>query len=134
MTAAKVLDDIVGDFAAVVVAFVEHRSFLVDLSKEVAVETRVATEPGVGQMDVSKLAAAELIDLAAISLDPGEMAELRFAFDRHYCDIVRARTVGIGSDAQDDLLTGGFLKEAVDSEARAATAGLCGEPSRRQRW
>ncbi len=45
---AEIFDDVIGDIAAVVVAFVENRALLADLREEITIEAGVAPVRGIG--------------------------------------------------------------------------------------
>src|ERR1017187_6860220 len=77
---AKVVDNVVGELAAFVEAFVDDGAFLAHLRKEIAVEAGVASAGGVGHVDVRDAASGGLMDAAAIALDPGEMVAFVEAF------------------------------------------------------
>src|SRR6185312_10557055 len=82
----QLLDDIVRDQAAVVVALIDDDALLVDLGEEVAVEIGEAAPGGVGQVDIAELAAAEASHGACVTLYPRRIAQLplaRYGFDGH---------------------------------------------------
>ena len=80
--APQVIDDVVGDVAAAVVALIDDGGFLADLRKVVAVEIRITAGVGVGQVDVGHAAAGQFVHLAAIVFDPGVVAQARFRYPR----------------------------------------------------
>lgn len=125
--AAEVVEDVVGVEAAAIEALVDDGALLSGLGEKVAIEVGVAAAGGVGQIDVGELAVAELVDFAAVGLDPGEIAERGFAFERNNGDFTRAGGVGVGSDAQERGFAGGFFEEAVDLVGAANVAAVDGE-------
>ncbi len=104
------IDNIVGDEAALVPAFVEDQGLLVELRVEVAVEAGIAGAAGVGHVDVSYFAAGKLVYLAAVGFDPVKVAEAVFVVDGDHGDVAGVFAVGIGADMEHGLLAGGVRR------------------------
>jgi hypothetical protein len=92
--AAQNVDDVVGDEAAFVVAFVEDQGLLVELGVEIAVEVGVAGAAGVGHVDVGDFAAGKLVDFAHVAFDPVEVAQAVFVADGDDGDVAGVFAVG----------------------------------------
>ena len=112
--AGQMLDDVIGEQAAAVEALVNHRAFSVGLREEVAVEARVAAVARVGQVNVSELTIAHLIDLAAVAFDPRQIAQGVFVRHGYDCDLTRACAIRIGADFDEHLLVSFALKRLID--------------------
>ena len=125
--ALQVIDDVVGELAAFVEALVDDHGFFAHLRKEVAVEAGVAAASSIGHVHVGHAASRGLIDLAAIALDPGKVAQALFAFDGHHGHLARVLAIWICADLQHDLLAGGFLEKAVDIVGRMQFAVVYGK-------
>src|SRR2546425_813916 len=69
------VDDVIGNPAAAVEAFIDNRALFVALGKVIAVEVCVPINPSVRQVNISELATAELIDLAPVVFHPGALAK-----------------------------------------------------------
>ena len=93
---------------------------LADLREEVAVEVREAAERGVGHVDVGDAAAGQLVDLAAVVFDPGQVPEPRFVRAPARRSPSRAALRRIGAHLSTHLLSGGAFEEAVDVVRRRA--------------
>ena len=76
--ALQILDDIGGQRAAAVEAFVDDGRLLADLSEEISVEIDISTSRRVGHVDVGDASIRHLIHLAAVVLDPREIPQTCF--------------------------------------------------------
>ncbi len=70
--------DVGGEQTAAVEALVHNGGVLSDLRVEVAIERGQPAIGGVGHVDVGHFAAGHLIHFAAVLLDPGQVAQIRF--------------------------------------------------------
>src|SRR6202034_1351464 len=112
--AAKIVDDVVGELAAVIEALIENGALLANLREEVAVEIRIAAPGGVRQINVGEFSTARLVHFAAIGFDPVKIAKRVLAGNGDDGDVAGARAVRIRTDLEDHLLAGGFLEQLVD--------------------
>src|SRR5215467_16142915 len=96
----EIVDDVICGRAAAVEALIDHHSFASNLSEVVAVEGGVAAESRIGKIDVGDFAVAKLLRLAQIAFNPGPVAQIGFALDGDYGDIVRAFSVRCGTNAE----------------------------------
>ncbi len=67
---SEVLDNVVGDVAAVVETLVDDHALLVDLREVVAVEVGEAAVSGVGQVHIAQFAVGKLVDHCFVMVDP----------------------------------------------------------------
>ena len=72
--AAQIVDDVVGDLAPVIEAFVDNHACFAHLREEVAVEIREAAVTRVRKVHVGEFSAAHLVDFPTIIFDPIEIA------------------------------------------------------------
>ena len=79
--AIQLTDNVIGNLAALVIAFIDDRAFLVLLRKEVTSEVRVARSPGIRKPDVRQSAVGKPVDGAAIVFDPCARAQTIFVGD-----------------------------------------------------
>src|SRR5271154_6202039 len=93
-----VLDDVVGGLATGVETLVNHGALLAELREIVAVEIVEAARAGVGKVNVSELAAAELGYFAEIIFHPGASAQSGFVRDWNDGDFARAGAIGARPD------------------------------------
>ncbi len=108
------IDDVVGDQAALVVTLVEHERLLVELRIKVTIEIRVSGAAGVGHVNVGHGAAGQRVNLAAIRVDPIEIAQTIFGRHRNDRDVAGLGALCSLPDAQHRLLAGRTIKKAVD--------------------
>ena len=87
----------------------------------------VAGAAGVGHVDVSHFAAGELVDLAAVGLDPVEVAQAVFVVDGDDGDVAGIFAIGIGADVEHGLLARGAVEELVEIVACVQFAAVDGE-------
>ena len=112
------VDHQVGDGAAVVVALVDHGALLVLLGEVVAHEGGIAAVAGVRYPDVGELAAGQLVDAAAVVLDPGPLAQRFLVGDGHDGHLARALQFGFVVERQDRLAVGLAVEQAVGAHVR----------------
>src|SRR5438445_894135 len=123
----QVIYDVVGDVPAPVVTLVDDGSFLADLRKVVAVEIRITTGVGIGQVPVGHTAYGQFVHLAAVIFDPGVVSQRRFVIHGDDGDDARRAGIRLGADLQHHLFPCGFFKEAVNVPGRAHVAAIYGK-------
>src|SRR5438105_4262747 len=92
------VDEVVSHLAAAIEPFVENDALLVHLREKVPVETGQSAFSRVGEIHVRELATAQCVDLAAVGLDPRQIAEASLGGHRHDPDVARVRARRIGPD------------------------------------
>ena len=75
-------------------------------------EALLAADRGVGQVQVADLAVGELVDLAAVVLHPGVVAQVGLAGDGHDRDLAAVLAVGVGPTLKHHLLADLVLQQA----------------------
>ncbi len=123
----EIVDDVVGDLAAVIETLVEDDALLSDLREEIAIEVREPAVARIRKIHVRELSAAELVDFAPVALDPVVVAEIGLARDRHDGHVARALARRRRTDADDDLFAGRLLESGVHVVVRRQVAALHGE-------
>ena len=79
----QILDDVGGQLASVIKALVDDDGLPADLREEVPQEALVPATPRVWHVHIRDTAVGELIDFPAVILNPGQMPEAVFVWNRH---------------------------------------------------
>ena len=106
--AAKHFNEIVRDLASGVESLVNDGTLFLGLRKIVAIEVGEAAFSGIGKINVGKLSAGELIDLALIGFDPIDVAQTGFARNGRHGDVARVFAAGFRDAQADDMARGAF--------------------------
>src|ERR1700723_3088923 len=96
-------DDVVGDLTTTIEALVDDRSLLICLRHEVAIEAGKSTFAGIRQIDVSKFATRELVDLALVRFNPIDVAQHSFGCERNDVDVATVGAIRSGNVQQRDF-------------------------------